>query len=111
MSRKSKLILVAAVAGIFPAASFAVTVDGTVDNGEYSNSVLQNNGTGFGDNFNELDGAYYTYAPGGALNLAVTGNLQPSDPNDFAAPKSNGFVLWLDTRSGGATASTAPGAS
>jgi hypothetical protein len=101
MFRKTKPVLAAAVAALAtPALSLATTVDGIVTAGEYGPNALalQGTATGYGDNQSELDGLYATYAPGGSLNFALTGNLT-----------NNGIVVFLDTRSGGGIANTAGG--
>ena len=78
MSRTAKQLLAAAVIAAIPSARLlANTVDGTVANGEYNTTLsLQNNPTGFGNNFSELDGRYSNYTPGGSWELAVTGNQE-----------------------------------
>ena len=102
MSRKSASILAAAALATFASAAGAqVTVDGTVTTGEYGAPLaLQTTQTGYGNNFSELDGAYANYTVGGAAELAITGNLEGN---------SNGFVIFLDRKSGGAIANTAGG--
>src|SRR5205814_6285846 len=79
--RHTRRILAAAVSATLAASGAAVanTVDGTVSAGEYTGgSVLQNNATGFGNNQSEPNGAYWNYAPGGNLELAIPGNLESS---------------------------------
>src|SRR3954454_22547086 len=103
LRNRSRQLLAAAVAatlgGSAAAASFAAAVDGVVSPGEYGNALaLQGTQTGYGNDQSELDGLYGTYTPGGSLNFALTGNLT-----------NNGMVVFLDARSGGGIANTAPG--
>jgi hypothetical protein len=74
-------------------------VNGALDAGEYGPAIAtQNVGTGFGNNFSELNAAYGKFSPGtGIVNLLITGNLEGN---------GNGIVLFLDSRPGGAIAST-----
>jgi hypothetical protein len=57
---KKSIALFAATAFISLQTVRAATpvVDGTIGSNEYANSSLQTTPTGFGDNQNELDGAY-----------------------------------------------------
>jgi hypothetical protein len=77
-------------------------VNGANDAGEYGAArATQNVGTGFGNNFSELNAAFATWNPGaGTLRLLLTGNLEGN---------GNGIVLFMDTRAGGAIANTLPG--
>ena len=77
-------------------------VNGARDAGEYGAArATQNVGTGFGNNFSELNAAYATFNPGaGTLRLLLTGNLEGN---------GNGIVVFMDTRAGGAVANTLPG--
>src|SRR4051812_17033621 len=91
----------AAAAALFNSYAARAAVDGVIDLGEYGadpNSrnplALQTAGTSFGNNFNELDGAYgkIDLATGpnfGAINLAITGNVD-----------GNHMLLFLDAKSG-----------
>src|SRR2546421_12870728 len=103
MSLKTRSILAGAVAAALATgqAAAANTVDGTVSAGEYTGgSVLQNNATGFGNNQSELNGAYWNYAPGGNLELAIPGNLESSGGNP------NRFILFIDSKAGGGIANS-----
>src|SRR5437773_202106 len=103
MSRKSASLIAFAAAAALGSASYAqITIDGIVSSGEYAPAfALQGTATGFGDNVSELDGGYGGYNAGaGTLNLAFTGNLEGN---------GNGFILFLDTKSGGGIANTAGG--
>ena len=105
MSRKSATLLAgAALATLASFASAQVTVNGVVGGGEYAAPLtLQTTKTGFGNNFNELNGAYGAYdLTSGVLNLAFTGNLEGTG-------FPNRFVLFLDTKSGGVVANAAGG--
>jgi hypothetical protein len=103
-NRKTIAVLSAAVvASISAQRALANTVDGTVSNGEYANSVLQNNATGFGNNQSELNGAYWNYTPNGNLELAIPGNLELSGGNP------NRFVMFIDSKAGGAMANSVAG--
>ncbi|MEO6436594.1 MAG: hypothetical protein ABIP55_12655 [Tepidisphaeraceae bacterium] len=95
-------ILAAAVAGtaaIYPySADAAVTVDGAITAGEYGAALVsQNTPTGFGNNQSELNQAFGNYVPGGALELALTGNLEGN---------GNGVVIFIDSKAGGAIANS-----
>ncbi len=71
-------------------------IDGLLD-GDYGPALsVQNNGTGFGDNYSELD-AFYCKSVGADYSFMFTGNLEGN---------GNGFVVFFDTRAGGAVAST-----
>ena len=90
-----------AVAIAPPRKASANTVDGIVGAGEYSMTLAtQNNPTGFGNNFSELNQALANYTPGGNLELALTGNLEGN---------GNGLVIFIDSRAGGAVANSAGG--
>ncbi len=98
-----KLSVVAAVAASVAASisARASTVNGVVAGGEYTLTLAtQNAPTGFGDNFSELNQAFANYAPGGNLELALTGNLEGN---------GNGLVLFIDSKVGGAISNTAGG--
>ncbi|HEX8521820.1 MAG TPA: PEP-CTERM sorting domain-containing protein [Tepidisphaeraceae bacterium] len=110
MSRKSaSLIAVAALSALTGVAGAQVVIDGSVPmtalasgvSTEYGAALaLQGTPTQFGNNVSELNGAYGNYTVGGSLNLGVTGNLEGN---------GNGFVIFLDSKSGGAVAQTAGG--
>ncbi|WP_428940736.1 hypothetical protein [Fontivita pretiosa] len=87
---------------IVPRMSLAA-VEGTVDVAEYNLTLAtQTAPTGFGNNQSELNQALGRINPDGSFQLALTGNLE-------GAPFSNGIVIFLDTKSGGAIAGTTPG--
>ncbi len=109
MSRKTTSLLAAAALAALAGVTHAQVIDGSVPmtapasgvSTEYGAArALQGTATGFGNNFSELNGAYGTYAGTGALNLAITGNLEGN---------SNGFIIFLDSKGGGAIANTAGG--
>ncbi len=76
-------------------AASAAVVDGLVGFGEYGNILgVQDTPTGFGDNLSELSVAYANLGVAG-LELAVTGNLEAG---------GNGFVIFIDSKPGGALA-------
>lgn len=80
--------------------SGAGTIDGALGGGEYGAALaVQTTGTGFGDNFSELDAAFGKFL-GSDFQLALTGNLEGN---------GNGLVIFFDTRAGGAVAATLPG--
>jgi hypothetical protein len=71
----------------------AATIDGVVNMGEYDNILaVQDTPTGFGDNLSELNVAYANLGMAG-LELGVTGNLEAG---------GNGFVIFIDSKAGGA---------
>jgi hypothetical protein len=79
-------------------AAFAQTIDGSITQAEYGTPVaVQDTPTGFGDNQNELNAAFADYVSGTGLYLGLTGNLQMG---------GNGLVLFVDSKPGGAIAST-----
>jgi len=79
----------------------AAVIDGSVSPGEYSLMLaVQDTPTGFGDNFSELDAAYANIMPDGAIELALTGNLEGN---------GNGLIIFMDTRDGGAVANILAG--
>src|SRR5439155_20416233 len=102
MKTNRKLACAAAtIAASISAAARASTVNGVVGTGEYSLTLAtQNNPTGFGDNFSELNQALANYTPGGNLELALTGNLEGN---------GNGLVIFIDSKAGGGIANTAGG--
>ncbi len=94
------LAAVAAVAGLAADASAQIVVDGSITSAEYGQAVaVQDTPTGFGDNANELNAAYASYQAGTGLYLGLTGNLEGG---------GNGIVLFVDSKPGGAIASTGP---
>ncbi|MCK4871459.1 MAG: hypothetical protein KAS72_01925 [Phycisphaerales bacterium] len=89
-------VMIASAVGLVALAgtAFGATVDGIVTTGEYGAPLaIQDTPTGFGDNYSELDVAYANMLAGGDLEMAFTGNLEGN---------GNGFVLFFDTRAGGA---------
>lgn len=79
-------------------ASALAGVDGLVGLGEYgAPRAVQNTPTGFGDNFSELNAVYSQYTGSGGIQMAVTGNLEGN---------GNGVLVFIDSRAGGAIAST-----
>src|SRR5437870_12802166 len=102
MTRKTAYLIAVAAASALASSAQAQTVDGIVSPGEYGPALaLQGTRTGFGNNFSELDGAYGGYNAGaGTINLAFTGNLEGN---------GNGFIIFLDTKSGGGIANTQGG--
>ena len=73
-------------------AAGSVVVDGTVDSGLYTQKALQTNYTGYGDNQNELDGAYVR-VDGSNLYLTLTGNLEFN--SDITKP-NNRLLIFFD---------------
>ncbi len=110
MKRAARHPVLVAAAAAAVTASFAAshaaaanTVDGTVAAGEYSMTLAtQNNATGFGNNFSELNQALanYTPGPGAPLELALTGNLEGN---------GNGVVIFIDSKAGGGIANAVGG--
>jgi hypothetical protein len=90
--------ILALVALMTPAAR-AVTINGVNDGGDGHGSpvAVQDTPTGFGNNQSELNAAHLRWAGGGDLQLLLTGNLEPG---------GNGLVIFIDSRAGGAVAST-----
>jgi hypothetical protein len=91
-----RLLLSLVVAGLLALPAAAATIDGMVEAGYGSAIAIQDTPTGFGDNFNELDAAY-AILQGGDVSLMLTGNLEGN---------GNGLVIFIDSRAGGAIAST-----
>jgi hypothetical protein len=90
---------VGALASALAVSACANVVDGVISPSEYGAVIgRQNAPTGFGDNQNELDVAYANRIAGQGLQLALTGNVQ-----------GNSIVIFVDTRAGGAVASTLSG--
>jgi hypothetical protein len=109
MSCKTTSLVAAAALAVVAGITNAQVIDGSVPmtapasgvSTEYGAALaLQGTATGFGNNFSELNGAYGTYSGTGAMNLAITGNVEGN---------SNGFVIFLDSKAGGGIASTAGG--
>ncbi|MEO0964263.1 MAG: PEP-CTERM sorting domain-containing protein [Planctomycetota bacterium] len=95
MNRVSLLSLSAASALAIGSSASAVIVDGVNTAAEYGPALsTQSIGTGFGDNFNELDEAFGN-TDDGTVNLLVTGNLETN---------GNRFVLLIDTGDNGGAA-------
>ncbi|MEM7806637.1 MAG: dockerin type I domain-containing protein [Planctomycetota bacterium] len=101
IAKNHSLITAAAVAvaaGLAADASAQVVVDGSITTGEYGPAIaVQDSPTGFGDNFSELNAAYADYVSGTGLYLGLTGNLELN---------GNGLVVFIDSKPGGAIAST-----
>ena len=96
--RRAPIIAAAASAAMAATPLHAATINGTVAAGEYATTLAtQNTPTGFGDNFSELNQALANYTPGGNLELALTGNLEPI---------GNRLVLFIDSRIGGGIANS-----
>lgn len=85
------------MAGLMALPAAAITIDGSVDAEYGAPLAVQDTPTGFGDNENELNAAYAKLV-GGDLALMLTGNLQNSS--------GNGLIIFIDSRAGGAVAST-----
>lgn len=79
---------------------YGQTIDGIRDASYGAPRALQDTPTGFGNNLSELNGAYGVAAPDGSLSLMLTGNLENG---------GNGLVIFIDSKPGGAVASTLPG--
>jgi len=95
-------ILFFVLVGLMAQPASAATIDGALAGGDNYGSALavQDTPTGFGDNTNELNAAFGELTGSGDINLLLTGNLNTS---------GEGFLIFLDTRAGGAVASTIAG--
>jgi hypothetical protein len=92
MKTTASVLMLLSVAGV----AMAADIDGVVSVGEYGTTLaVQDTPTGFGDNASELNAAYANLLPGGSLEMAFTGNLEGN---------GNGFIIFFDTRAGGAVA-------
>lgn len=78
-------------------------VDGSITAAEYGSALaVQNVGTGFGDNFNELNAAFGSVAGNGDVFLGITASLQTSTGFGFG----NALIIMIDSRAGGAADGT-----
>ncbi len=101
MSRLHGLLPAACVLSLSPLALAAVDGTGITIGAKYSLSLAQQNTpTSFGDNFSELDRALGQVSTDGSFQLGLSGNLESG---------GNGLVIFLDTKAGGAVASTTAG--
>ncbi len=94
-----KLMLLSLAMLAFVSASALAAVDGQNGPGDNYGSALavQDTPTGFGNNQSELNAAFAKLDISGNLSLLLTGNLQDG---------GNGLVIFIDSRAGGAIAST-----
>lgn len=100
MNRRRFLAAVGLIGSLAAIEVQAITVDGVLD-AEYGAAIaVQDTPTGFGDNFNELNAAYALRDGAGNVSLMLTGNVENN---------SNGIVLLIDSRAGGAVASLLAG--
>lgn len=92
-------VLMVGLVALLASPALATTINGANDVGDNYGAPLavQDTPTGFGDNQSELDAAYATLDGSGNLSLLLTGNLQDG---------GNGLVIFVDSRAGGAIAST-----
>jgi hypothetical protein len=81
--------------------AFAVIViDGVVD-AEYGTPLaVQDTPTRFGNNTNEMNAAYAKRDANGDVALMITGN----NKNTLTGDGADGFVIFVDSRAGGAVA-------
>src|SRR5438105_8558927 len=96
MSRQAKLAILSAAAAALASSSAFAGVDGNISGDFGSALAVQGISTNWGTS-NQLDGLYGSYSTG-AMNFALTGNLD-----------GNGWVLFIDGRSGGGVANVAEG--
>jgi hypothetical protein len=99
--RYSRRLALACILCAWASAARAQTIDGSITQAEYGTPLAtQTNGTGFGNNGNELNALYAKSQFDGSLRLGLTGNLETN---------GNGLVIFIDSRAGGGIASTLPG--
>lgn len=96
-----RLSITAIIAGAILAAPAFAALDGTALHAKFvgESKAIQTNGTGYGDNYSELD-QLWAACDGTNVHLGVAGNMEQN---------GNSVVVLFDTMAGGSSVLNAPG--